>query len=199
MFFRGERYKVRAQIQREASGFDNKEEYWRSLGMTLYFHPLSATNTQRVLQLLAKTNQFNMTTKRYSEIDLNRLAGEQAAIIALGLSDRYSEHEIIGVAILELPGDSAAPLTIDSFLLSCRVLGRGVEKGVLGWICAFAEERGYKTVRGLFHATERNLPASTVYAENGFLPGADGSFLLDLETSRIAIPNWFTTEKGSPE
>jgi FkbH-like protein len=175
----------------EEAGFGNKEDYWHSLGMHLYFHRFIEANQQRVLQLLSKTNQFNMTTRRYSETDLSRIRQEGGAIVPVGLSDKYSEREIIGVLVLQPSGEQAMALVIDSFLLSCRVLGRSVETGILGWICRYAKDKGYRFLEGRFHITERNQPASGVYRDHGFTDAGAGRWLLDLERSAVKLPEWF--------
>lgn len=185
------RYQVRARIQMEEAGFGNKEDYWHSLGMHLYFHRFSEANQQRVLQLLSKTNQFNMTTRRYSETDLSRIRQEGGAIVPVGLSDKYSEREIIGVLVLQPSGEQAMALVIDSFLLSCRVLGRSVETGILGWICHYAKDKGYRFLEGWFYTTERNQPASGVYCDHGFTDAGAGRWLLDLERAAVKLPEWF--------
>jgi UDP-4-amino-4,6-dideoxy-N-acetyl-beta-L-altrosamine N-acetyltransferase len=185
-----ERYKTRAKILSESESFTSKEDYWRSLEMTLHFHELHDGNLQRVIQLLAKTNQFNMTTKRYGEQDIRGIIERGGRVIPIGLSDKYSPHEVIGVVVL-VP-DTPTRMVIDSFLLSCRVLGRSVETGILGWICRFASENKFDTLAGLFTQTDRNAPASTVYQEHGFVPGGNGyEFELSLARSGLTIPTWF--------
>lgn len=183
------RYKVRARIQKEEAGFGNKEDYWRSLGMHLCFHRFGEANQQRVLQLLSKTNQFNMTTRRYGEADLSRIRQEGGVIVPVGMSDKYSSPEIIGVLVLLHSGEQA--LTVDSFLLSCRVLGRSVESGIVGWICNYAKDRRYRLLEGLFSATERNQPASGVYRDHGFADTGTGKWLLNIERASVALPEWF--------
>jgi len=191
---RASRYDARARVRAEAAAFDNKEAYWRSLEMRLYFHRLDEGNKQRVLQLLSKTNQFNTTTRRYSEADLKRLAGEGAAIVPVGLSDKYSQHEIVGVVIMR-PAAEAGTAAIDTFLLSCRVLGRSVETGVVAWMCGYARSIGCRRVEGQFVPTARNAPASRVYPDHGFAEVGDGRFGLDLERGTIAMPAWFAVSE----
>ncbi len=188
---RADRYLIKARIQKEADGFCDKEDYWRSLGMHLYFQDFGVANQQRVFQLLSKTNQFNMTTRRYSESDLSLIMQAGGVIVPIGLSDKYSERETIGVLVLQPSGEQATTLTIDSFLLSCRVLGRSVETGVLGWISRYAKRNGYRFLEGWFNATERNQPASGVYREHGFADAGAGRWLLDLEQATVALPEWF--------
>jgi len=193
---RARQYQVRARIQAEAVSFSNKEDFWRSLEMTLGFRRMGDLNRKRVVQLLAKTNQFNTTTRRHGETDLARLEGEGAEVFAVSLADKYSQDEIIGVVILGWPGGTDGSAEIESFLLSCRVLGRSVESGILGWICARARARGYARLRAPFIETPRNQPAAGVYPAHGFARGSDGVFILDLEKNPVAIPPWFkVTEK----
>ena len=196
---RAERYAVRARINREAAACGSKEEYWRSLGMRLSFQRLAPTNRQRVLQLLSKTNQFNMTTRRHGERDLEKLVTRGAEIIAISLADKYSEQEIIGVIILLPLEGGPATMQIETFLLSCRVLGRSVETGILGWICACLKQRGVAILEGLFLKTDRNLPASRTYEEHGFVSAGEGRYRLDLRFSPVPVPSWFDiSEEACP-
>lgn len=185
------RYAVKAQIAKEAVTFANKEDYWQSLEMSLYFLRLSEINMQRVLQLLAKTNQFNMTTQRHTQKDLERLIADGAEIIPIGLSDKYSAQEIIGLVILLPAGDSPRRMSIDTFLLSCRVLGRSVETGILGWICTHLKQKGCSVLEGRFNETARNLPASNVYPEHGFEYLGQGRYRLNLLEHPVELPPWF--------
>jgi UDP-4-amino-4,6-dideoxy-N-acetyl-beta-L-altrosamine N-acetyltransferase len=188
---RAQRYKSRSRIRSEAASFANKEDYWRSLRMALHFHQLNDGNLTRTLQLLAKTNQFNMTTRRHSELDLERLAGKGAMAIPIGLSDKYGEHEIIGLLILKSLQDKTVPVEIDTFLLSCRVLGRGVEKGILDWAVSLLKTRGFRTLTGQYLKTARNQPAAGVYTDYGF-ESADGeNYHLDVKTCDAKVPDWF--------
>lgn len=188
---RAQRYRARAQLGKSESTFADKQSFWRSLGTRLYFYRLADGNLQRVLQLLAKTNQFNMTTLRYTEQELNQLITQGALVVAIGLSDRYSEPEIIGVLIVTFPAGVQDTAVIDTFLLSCRVLGRSVESGILGWLCQSLKQRGLRQLIGMFRPTERNAPASQVYAEHGFRQAGDGRYLLDLEQHALSVPDWF--------
>ncbi len=112
------------------------DEFLSELKMCVYLEKLNEFNVSRVCQLLTKTNQFNTTTKRYRKSNLRLLIESQdAEVFAVGLEDGFTEREIIGVFIL-VPTEET--LLIDSFLLSCRVLGRNVESALLGWISTHA-------------------------------------------------------------
>lgn len=187
---RAQRYHLRARIQEEAKSFANRTEYWRSLDMVLHFHRLGEQNIERTLQLLAKTNQFNLTTRRHQELDLERLQREGARVVPFGLADKFSSPEIIGVLILLLPPNHGQPAVIESLLMSCRVLGRSVETAVLGWICEVAKKAGHQELRGELTRTERNIPAQSVYREHGFTETPNG-FVLRLDTQAVAMPDYF--------
>ncbi len=183
-------YEIRSLVKAEASSFTNKQDYWRNLDMKLFFHRYAKNNRQRVLQLLAKTNQFNMTTRRHNEQDLERLLDQRAEIIPIGLADKYSDEEIIGLIIL-VPEHTANTVAIETFLLSCRVLGRSVETGILAWVCEHLLQKGVNQLDGLFFSTERNLPAADVYSAHGFFQEESSRFRLNLNTSPVSKPDWF--------
>ncbi len=186
---RVERYRARRKAVADEANFTSREDYLRSLKMRLGFHGLAESNCQRILQLIAKTNQFNMTTRRYGEAQLDDLLRRGATVIGVSLSDKYSEPETIGVLIL-LPEDEDT-LRIDTFLLSCRVLGRTVESAVIGWVARFAAGRGFSSISGELIATDRNGPAMGVYPELGFTETGPGMYQLDLHGDPLAMPPWF--------
>lgn len=188
---RAEQYRARAKVNADSLSFENKEDFWRSLEMKLAFQRLNDLNRKRTVQLLAKTNQFNTTTRRHGELDLARIAAAGGEVVPLALSDKYSAPEIIGVIILLWPADKREPAEIESFLLSCRVLGRSVETGILGWVCARAIARGYARLKASFVETPRNQPARGVYPAHGFARDSDGNYSLDLATAPVALPPWF--------
>lgn len=186
---RAERYQARQQVLAAQGQFSSREDYWRSLEMQLFFTSLRDTNRQRVLQLISKTNQFNTTTRRHGENEIAALLAEGAQVLAISLADRYAAREIIGVLILR--PTSTQTLEIETFLLSCRVLGRSVETGVLGWAASFAVQQGYAELHGLFVGTERNQPAAPLYPEHGFTALPDGQYRYDLKDQSLAVPDWF--------
>ena len=186
---RVQRYHARQQVAAEEGRFANRDEYLHNMNMQLGFDPLADTNRHRILQLIAKTNQFNMTTRRYGESQINDLLHRGATIIGVALSDKYSARETIGALIL-LPEDERT-LVIDTFLLSCRVLGRTVESAILAWAAIFATQRGFKSLRGEVIATDRNGPAQGVYSGLGFTQQGPGEYVLDLSEELISIPPWF--------
>jgi|GEM_PF-1349480 len=189
---RAQRYTLRARVQQESHLYTNKQEFWQSLKMNLTLHHLGNGNQQRVLQLLAKTNQFNMTTQRYSALELHKVETIGGYIFPVGLSDKYSEHEIIGVIILVKTQALPNTLTIDSFLLSCRVLGRGIEPALLHWVSSKASQLGFRYLQGSFIQSTRNTPARQAYLDFGFDELGDGNFRLDLDKHPGQPVHWLS-------
>lgn len=193
---RTERYQARGALERERQSFADVESFYASLDMALAFAPLSAANAPRAEQLSQKTNQFNMTTRRHRRGDLERLADAKDAEVALiRLGDRFVAREHVGLLVLRYDADEPRIAEIDTFLLSCRVLGHGVERGVLSWIAERARAHGMTRLLGTIVETARNTPCRDVYRLAGFQPSQlDGTWMLDLETEAVACPAWLTID-----
>jgi FkbH-like protein len=143
----------------------------------------------RIAQLTQKTNQFNLTTRRYSELDIREFAESQSAdVVSLRLSDRFGDAGIVGVAILTYAGNAA---TMDTLLLSCRVLGRHVEDALLAQCVQLARARGARVLIGEYAPTAKNGQVREFYSKRGFKERVGGTrFDLDLTGSRSrAVPD----------
>jgi FkbH-like protein len=186
-------YKARKQINLEQKSAVSIEDFLRGLKMQLFVQPLDDTNLARASQLCQKTNQFNTTTVRYAPRDLESMAAGAADVAVIGLSDKFTERENIGLIVLSPQHDAQNGGTggrIDLFLLSCRVLGRTIERAVLDWAVTRAHGRGWATLMGPIVQTPRNSPARGVFADNGFAPGpAEG--LWQRETAPAQVQDWF--------
>ncbi|HAU4893837.1 TPA: HAD-IIIC family phosphatase [Aeromonas hydrophila] len=185
---RGTKYKSRQLALSDKNKFTSKLDYLKSLQMKLSFSPISDSNKQRTLQLIAKTNQFNTTTRRHSEVELERLQSNGSHIATISLSDRYSSNEIIGVLILQPQNNDV--LDIETFILSCRVLGRGIETGALVWAMNYAKANGFNALRGLFIPTERNKPAADIYSKHGFTLSCNNEYYYNLKVNNAITPEW---------
>jgi FkbH-like protein len=152
----------------------------------------------RIAQLVNKTNQFNLTTRRYTEAQVRAMADapERWRIWSVSVSDRFGDFGLTGVAIVQAAG---AVWSIDSFLLSCRVLGRGVEDALLAHIAAQAKAAGARALQGTCIPTAKNAPARNFYPEHGFrtLEELDGTaagtvFELELDSGEplLTAPRW---------
>lgn len=183
---------LRAQQQRasERGQATSLEDYYASLGMVLRLSPLHVGNAQRAAQLSQKTNQFNTTTRRHDVRSLERLVQDGADVVVVGLEDRHSPLEDIGLIILQPCGDSAG--MIDLYLLSCRVLGRGIETMVPRWAIGRAAQRGWTSLRGEVIETERNTPVREVYANAGFDRAGSPGLWQTTPQPKPTLPAWLT-------
>jgi len=131
-------------------------EFLAGLDLKVGMEPLSAENRGRIAQLTQRTNQFNVTTIRRSEAELQHLCDAGYECLAVTVSDRFGDYGLVGAIIWRATEDA---LDVDTFLLSCRVLGRGVEHRLLAELGARAESLGLSHVVVRVIATERNRPA----------------------------------------
>jgi len=164
---RTQQYQANLQREELKASATDVEGYLRSLGMELQWSPFDRIGIQRIVQLINKTNQFNLTTKRYTEPEVVAVMNNPRAItLQLRLIDRFGDNGIIGVIIAEAAPDGC--VFIDSWLMSCRVLGRGVEEATLGLICEEAKRIGANELIGEYRPTAKNGMVSEHFAKLGF-------------------------------
>jgi amino acid adenylation domain-containing protein/FkbH-like protein len=130
-------------------------DFLAGLDLKIQFQPMSPAQLPRVAQLTQRTNQFNSTGRRRTEAQLQQLAG-QSEVLTVSVSDRFGDHGLVGVMIFE-PADDA--VVVDSLMLSCRALGRGVEERMLAELGALARRRGAQWVDVRYECLPRNKPA----------------------------------------
>ena len=147
------------------------KEFLLSLQMQATIEGLTETNKNRVAQLILRTNQFNLTSRRHTAADIERMIRSGAILRALSLSDNFGDHGLVGVAIASKKNETA--WEIDTFLLSCRVLGRGVENALMRNMLKSITEAGGEKVTGQFLSTKKNRQVCQFYSGLGFR-AADG-------------------------
>jgi FkbH-like protein len=184
-------YRTRRRVEHERETAADFTEFLISLGMTVYLQPLDDTNSVRAEQLCQKTNQFNSTTRRYTRRDLETIRSAGGEVVVIGLEDRYTERENVGVLVLLPAQDDPRTGTIDLYLLSCRVLGRGLETALVSWACRHLGARGHREVRAQVVQTERNAPVRDVYAGAGFAATQDGWWVCRPDDV-VEAPDWIT-------
>ena len=193
---RGLLYQQRAQAETVRSASSNLDDYYRGLAMELSISRVDQASRARAAQLTQKTSQFNLTTIRYSEAELaGRMADTDWLAITVGVRDRFGDNGIVGVMMARAVEDS---LDIDTFLLSCRVIGRTVETAMLAYLCDAAQERGLKKLCGCLVPTEKNVPIRDLFEKHGFSKQREDesgttSWELDLACSPVRRPSWFRT------
>src|SRR5271166_3274113 len=189
---RTELYAAQKQRTGAQQDFQSKEDFFRFLEQEAELNPVSELTLARIAQLTQKTNQFNLTTRRYTEAQIAEMAKQGGwNIFSIRVRDRFGDHGLVGVAIAHDQGEQCE---IDTFLLSCRVIGRTVETALLAHLAKSAAERGCKRLQGWFLPTRKNAPARDFYSEHGFellAQSCEGSlWSLDLTQQEVASPPW---------
>lgn len=167
---RSGQYQRENQRRELQSSFANMDDYLTSLDMQGAIGAVDETTMQRVVQLLAKTNQFNVTTRRHTRADVERLLAPSNAVgCVLTLADRFGDHGLIAVVLAEpLAGADEPTLSVDTWLMSCRVIGRTAEEYMFNALVARALELGYRRLRGEFLATRKNAMVADLFDRLGF-------------------------------
>lgn len=187
---RGKLYREEQQRKECQQSAGSLEEFYRSLEMHVQIRHMSGATLKRAAQLTQKTNQFNLTTRRYTEADLSRIAGlPQSQVFTLSLSDRFGDNGLVGVAILICEGENSR---IDTLLLSCRVMGRTVETAFLAFLADWARANGSHALVGEFQPTRKNMPVRDLYEHHGFEPldAAGTWWRYDLQNGRFCAPDY---------
>jgi len=164
------------------------EEFLRALQMKIVIGRIDGTTMPRAVQLLSKTNQFNVTTRRHTEGDLAELlAGDGAIGLWMRVSDRYGDSGLVGLGVAVREDTE---YRLDSFLMSCRVLGRNAEHALLHAIVKRARQHGAKTLLGEFIPTKKNAPAVGFFTDAGFtaIAGRTNWWRLDLAAVADSSP-----------
>ena len=191
---RGEVYRAQSERRKLETSAGSLEEFYRTLQMRAKIGVADAFTIPRIAQLTQKTNQFNLTTHRYTEAEIRAISqGSDCAVWWLDLADRFGPNGIVGVLILKR--DPSEAWIIDTFLLSCRVMGRTVERAFLATV---ARELGAARLIGEYRPTAKNAPARGVYPQLGFRPMRQGPeselWELDLAVAPLEPPCWFEIE-----
>ena len=167
---RGRSYALNAERKAAQSQATDMDGYLRGLQMVLRVSRIGTAELARATQLINKTNQFNLTTRRYTEAEVERMASDpQTIALALRLEDKFGDNGLISV-VLARPDTAieADELLIDSWLMSCRVLGREVEMAVLEVLADAAAATGWGALVGEYRPTERNGMVAEHYPRLGF-------------------------------
>jgi FkbH-like protein len=167
-------YGRRSDVMAAKARFDDVHSFVAGLELVITLQALSPDNLSRTLQLFRKTNQFNTTTRRHTESDLQEIQASGGLVVVLAIEDRFNSRENMGALVLRDRPDHPGALWIESYLLSCRALGKGVETAVVEHVLSWALSAGYKEVYGEVVSTERNAPARRVYADLGFSDEGNG-------------------------
>jgi FkbH-like protein len=175
-----------------AQGVGSLEDFYRSLDQEVSISPVTSETITRVSQLTRKTNQFNATTRRYNEQEIEKFMSQpEYSVYAVRVTDRFGDNGIVGVVITRVSG---MVCEIETFLLSCRVIGRTIETAMLGYLAENSKSIGVRFLQGWIIPTQKNSPVHTLYLSHQFQPvAAEGDAILwrlNLSEAAITPPEW---------
>jgi FkbH-like protein len=165
---RAESYESNAKRVELRTKVGDYDQYLQSLAMVLTVDRFDAVGRQRIAQLINKSNQFNLTTRRYNEEDVRKFEEDRAGILCwqARLDDTFGNHGMIGVVIVRT---ASKIWSIDTWLMSCRVLGRGVEETLMNLLVEQARAAGVEEIRGEYMPTSRNSLVADLLPRLGFV------------------------------
>ncbi|MGA3207405.1 MAG: HAD-IIIC family phosphatase [Syntrophales bacterium] len=195
---RGAMYRAETKRKKLATIYTDMDSYYKSLEMEVVIRMADDFSIPRISQLTKKTNQFNLTTRRYSELEVKEMANQtDVDVLYLALSDLFGDSGIVGVAILRYRDEEAL---IDSFLLSCRILGREVENVFLSHCLKLARFRGSRSVIGQYLATSKNMQVKDFFPRRGFRVVEEdeqkSKAIYDFLKPDYSIPTFFKSVKS---
>jgi FkbH-like protein len=165
---RTEQYRAMAQIAEMEAASGSLEDFYRSLRMEAIVAPFDEFHLPRTAQLIGKTNQFNLTTRRHGIPQLRAFMNDPDCVhFYLRLRDRFADHGLVSLIIALREGDI---LDIDTWLMSCRVIGRTVEAEMLKHVCQRAAAAGCHSIRGTYIPTAHNEIVKDIFGKFGFDP-----------------------------
>ena len=188
-----EQYQANALRKADEARFPDMESYLYSLDMELDIVPADEHNLPRIAQMTQKTNQFNLTTHRYTEADVQRFLDNGWRIYCLGVRDRFGDSGITATVFLE-PVDDIT-VNVDSLLLSCRILGKGIEEAFFKTVLNLLRLDGYRKLVAQYLPTVKNGQTADFYDRMGLTcvsTDSDGSKHYEMELREVfEIKNYY--------
>ena len=164
---RAEMYKENIAREKQQASFADYGEYLRSLEMRGYIGPFAPAALERITQLANKTNQFNLTTRRYQPAEMEARAADPGYLTLAGrLEDKFGDNGIVTELIAKLEGDRA---DIELWIMSCRVFKRELEYAMFDELVAALRGRGVRTIVGRYYKTAKNAIVADFYGSLGFV------------------------------
>ena len=186
---RAELYEQESSRSQAQAGATSMEDFIRALEMKVTVGLFDEANLPRIVQLLGKTNQFNLTTRRHDQARLTAMMNEGAIGVWAKIRDRFGDSGLVAVAMAVKVEDE---WEIDSFLMSCRVIGRGVETAVLAVLERLVRQRGGGEIYGTYLETAKNQPAANFFERHGYskVSSSEDRWHLSLDELR-SLPDSF--------
>ena len=172
---RTQQYRAEAQRVSLQSQCTDYDAYLQGLEMIAEAKPFDSFHFPRIAQLTQRSNQFNLRTVRYTEQEIGAIAADPNYVtIYFTLRDKFGDHGLISAVIMQKQADR---LFVDTWLMSCRVLKRGMEEFIINKMLSVAAEHGFDTVEGEYLKTAKNAMVANIYEKLGFSPMGDGRFV----------------------
>ncbi|NDW09142.1 HAD family hydrolase [Dysgonomonas sp. 520] len=177
---RTKQYQTEAKRIIEQDRFTNEDDFLKSLDMVSLVEPFNKFNEPRVAQLTQRSNQFNLRTVRYTDSDILRIANDNTFFSqTFTLEDKFGDNGLICIVLLK--AEDQDTLFIDTWLMSCRVLKRGMENFTLNTIVKLAKEKGFRWLKGEYIPTPKNQMVRDHYLNLGF-EAKYGFWFLDVDS-----------------
>lgn len=173
-----EQYRSNAQRAAQQARFTDLNDYLRSLEIRLTLAPANPMTIERVAQMTQKTNQFNLTTKRYTDADIQQFIQSGARVVTLSVADKFGDNGITGLIIVTFSEHKVA--VIDTLLMSCRILGKGIETAFVDRVLRNLFAEGIERVEACYLPTAKNSQVADFYPQMGFTSiSNEGEYALD--------------------
>lgn len=171
-----EMYKQQSARNESQNGFTSIEDYLSSLEITVTITENDQEQIQRIAQLTQKTNQFNLTTKRYTEQQISDFMSSPSNVIfSIFVKDKFGESGLTGVCIVTSDKNNPKLAVIDSLLMSCRIIGRNIEYAFINQVMKYLSDKGFDKVAACFSATKKNAQVAEFYDYLDFQQRSDNN------------------------
>ena len=178
---RTKQYQAEYERRQLQMTFDSIDKYLESLEMVGEIKPFDSVHYARIAQLTQRSNQFNLRTIRYTEDEIERIANDSKYItLYYTLKDRFGDHGLVSVVIMERISD--AEVFIDTWLMSCRVLKRGMEEFIVNGIIREAKKNGFEIINAEYIATPKNSMVKDIYKNMGFAELGNGKYTINVNS-----------------
>lgn len=176
-------YQAEAKRRESEAAFASLDDYLISLEMEGEALPFDEMHYPRIAQLTQRSNQFNLRTVRYTEEDIARIASDEGYVtLYYTLKDKFGDHGLVSVVILKKESDNV--FFVDTWLMSCRVLKRGMEEFIINHLVSAAGENGAKTLKAEYIPTKKNKMVEHIYEQMGFDSAGDNKYSLNVDDFR---------------
>ncbi len=199
---RTELYRVEAQREMARADAASFEDFLQSLNMQIKIGRFTQEQLPRIVQLLQRSNQFNLTTHRYTSAQCESMANEHENCLPIiaSLNDRFGDHGLISIVVARTEAETGT-FVITDWLMSCRVLKRGVEQYIMNFIFEEARARGLAMVRGEYIPTAKNGMVRDFFEQFGFLKtheNVEGQSIWTLDTNAYLHSTTFVKAIDKP-